>query len=159
MRSFYRTALVFALALVALTNRGHAQDAQSRLWDAAIAGDTAAVRKAVVEGARVDSIDFRTNRNGRLALNWAAWYDHVDVVKLLIALKAPVNGTNLTGFTALHHAAEHGSTESARALLEAGADPDVMTQSSMTASQIARMKGNDATAVLIENAPRKKPSK
>ena len=99
-----------------------AQDAQSRLWDAAIAGDTPPIRQAVADGAKIDSLDTRRNPNGRLALNWAAWHDRVPAIQLLIALGAPLEAENRTGFSALHHAAEAGSLEAARALLAARPD-------------------------------------
>ena len=69
-----RTPLALILAGTLLSGAPLlAQDAQSRLWDAAIAGDTLAIRQAVADGAKVDSLDVRRNPNGRLALNWAAW--------------------------------------------------------------------------------------
>ena len=73
-----------------------AQDAQSRLWDAAIAGDTLAIRQAVADGAKIDSLDTRRNPNGRLALNWAAWHNRVPAIQLLIALGAPLEAENRT---------------------------------------------------------------
>ncbi len=148
--------LLLPLLIMASAQMVSAQDAQSRLWDAAIAGDTAAIRKAVADGARVDSLDTRTNRNGRYALNWAAWYNRVDAVKLLIALKASLEAENNTGFTALSHAAEHGSLEAARILLDAGADPDHANQSGNTPQVIAEARGYTALATLLEAAPRKK---
>lgn len=44
------------------------------------AGDTLAIRQAVADGAVVDSLDTRTTRNGRRALNWAARYGRVDAI-------------------------------------------------------------------------------
>ena len=128
---------------------------QAKLWDAAIAGDTAAIRQAVKDGARVDSLDTRTNRNGRYALNWATWYGRVDAVKLLLELKAPIDAQNVTGFTALHHAAESGSVEAAKVLLAAGASTDKTTQSGLTAFDIAQERGNEAVAGLIAAARKK----
>jgi uncharacterized protein len=151
-RFLYALPILFAFAAPAA-----AQDAQARLWDAAVAGDTAAIRKAVNDGARVDSLDLRANPNGRYALNWAVWNNRVPAVKLLIELKAPLEKENLTGFTALHHAAESGSLEAARVLVEAGADPDHTNGSGMKPSEVARDRGNDSVAALIEAAPRKKP--
>lgn len=129
-----------------------AQDAQSRLWDAAIAGDTLAIRQAVADGAKIDSLDARRNPNGRLALNWAAWYDRVPAIRLLIALGAPLEAENRTGFTSLHHAAEAGSLEAARALLDAGADPTHPNKAGYTPAQTARERGNAEVAELLEAA-------
>ena len=135
-----------------------AQDAQSRLWDAAIAGDTLAIRQAVVDGAKVDSLDARRNPNGRLALNWAAWHDHVPAIRTLIALGAPLEAENRTGFSALHHAAEAGSLEAARALLAAGADPAHRNRAGILPVETARERGNDQVAALIEEAAAAAPA-
>lgn len=129
-----------------------AQDAQSRLWDAAIAGDTLAIRQAVADGAKIDSLDTRRNPNGRLALNWAAWHNRVPAIQLLIALGAPLEAENRTGFSALHHAAEAGSLEAARALLAAGADPGHRNRSGLLPVETATERGNDSVAALLEEA-------
>ena len=129
-----------------------AQDAQSRLWDAAIAGDTLAIRQAVADGAKVDSLDVRRNPNGRLALNWAAWYDRVSAVRTLLALGAPIEAENRTGFSALHHAAEAGSLAAARVLLEAGADPTHPNRVGRLPAETARAEGHEEVAALVEEA-------
>jgi ankyrin repeat protein len=134
-----------------------AQDAQSRLWDAAIAGDTLAIRQAVADGAKIDSLDTRRNPNGRLALNWAAWHNRVPAIQLLIALGAPLEAENRTGFSALHHAAEAGSLEAARALLAAGADPGHRNRAGFLPVETARERGNESVAALLEEAAAAKP--
>lgn len=135
-----------------------AQDAQSRLWDAAMAGDTLAIRQAVADGAKVDSLDARRNPNGRLALNWAAWYDRVPAIRTLLALGAPLEAENRTGFSALHHAAEAGSLEAARALLTAGADPGHRNRAGFLPVETARERGNDDVAALLEEAAAATPA-
>jgi ankyrin repeat protein len=134
-----------------------AQDAQSRLWDAAIAGDTLAIRQAVADGAKIDSLDARRNPNGRLALNWAAWHNHVPAVQLLIALGAPLEAENRTGFSALHHAAEAGSLDAARVLLAAGADPNHRNRAGFLPVETATERGNESVAALLEEAAAAKP--
>ena len=153
MRARYPLLFVSLAAVVLLADSPlAAQDAQSRLWDAAIAGDTLAIRQAVVDGARIDSLDARRNPNGRLALNWAAWHDRAPAIRMLIALGAPLEAENRTGFTALHHAAEAGSLEAARALLEAGADPSHPNKAGYTPARTARELGNEDVAELLEAA-------
>jgi ankyrin repeat protein len=129
-----------------------AQDAQSRLWDAAMSGDTLAIRQALADGARIDSLDTRRNPNGRRALNWAALYDKVPAIEMLLALGAPIEAVNRTGFTALNHAAEEGSLEAARALLAAGADPTHANNEGYTPAQTARENGHEDVAALIDEA-------
>jgi ankyrin repeat protein len=149
-------SVLFVLAIVCThATPSVAQNAQSALWEAAIAGDTSAIRKAVTEGARVDSLDTRTSRNGRHALNWAAWFNRVDAARLLIELKAPLEAVNYTGFTALHHAAENGSIDVARLLLAAGADPDHGNSEGKKPAETARERGHNAIAELIDKSSRK----
>lgn len=148
MRSI-RSLLVAAALFVGPASLS-AQDAQSRLWDAAVAGDTAAIRQAVGDGALVDSLDTRTNANGRHALNWAALNDRVDAIRLLLELGAPLDGRNRTGFTALHHAAEVNSVEAARVLLEMGASTTILNQQGMTPLDVARDRSSRGVARLLE---------
>ncbi len=134
-----------------------AQDAQSRLWDSAIAGDTLGIRQALADGAKIDSLDVRRNPNGRMALNWAAWHNRVPAVELLLAMGAPIEAENRTGFSALHHAAEAGSLEAARTLLAAGADPMHANKAGRTPAVTARAQGNAEVAGLIEGSAQAAP--
>ena len=146
-----------AAAILLFGSSLFAQDAQGRLWDAAIAGDTLAIRAALADGAKIDSLDTRRNPNGRLALNWAAWHDRVPAIEMLLAMGAPIEAENRTGFSALHHAAEAGSMEAARALLAAGADPLHANKAGSTPAVTARAQGNDEVAALIEEAAQADP--
>ncbi len=146
---------IIVLAALALPAPLAAQDdAQARLWDASIAGDTAGIRAAIGDGAMLDSLDTRSNPNGRLALNWAALNDRVDAIRLLLALGAPIDAANWTGFTALHHAAEVGSTHAARVLLEAGASAAIANLQGQTALDVAREHYSDGVIELLEAAAR-----
>ena len=133
-----------------------AQDAQARLWDAAIAGDTLEIRAAIDDGAKIDSLDTRRNPNGRRALNWAAWNDRVAAIELLLALGAPIEAENNTGFTALHHAAESGSIEAARVLLAAGADPAHVNKVGRRPAETAREQGHLEIVTFLETAERER---
>ena len=148
-----RLRIPFLLALLALLpSTLAAQSAQERLWDASIAGDTAAIRAAAGQGAVVDSLDTRTNPNGRRALNWAAWNDRVDAIALLLELGATIDAQNRTGFTPLHHAAEAGTVEAARALLAAGARTTIVNLAGLSALDVAQQRGNADVAALLEAA-------
>jgi ankyrin repeat protein len=133
-----------------------AQDAQSRLWDAAITGDTLEIREAIDDGAKIDSLDTRRNPNGRRALNWAAWHDRVAAIELLLALGAPLEAENNTGFSALHHAAESGSIAAARVLLAAGADPSHANKVGRRPAETARSQGHHEIAAMLEAAERER---
>jgi ankyrin repeat protein len=140
--------IVLAFALLAQT-----PDPQAQLWDAAMQGDTVALAAALRRGAAIDSLDTRRNPNGRRALNWAAWFDHPAAIRFLVARGAQVNLANVTGFTPLHHAAEHGSLEAARALLALGADRTVRNQMGQRPIDIARDRLNDDVAALLDSLP------
>ncbi len=153
-----RTTLVLVLLLfVACKNMEQTspvdlQKAQNALWDAAMSGDVAALKKAIKEGADLNAIDVRTSRNGRCALNWAAWYNHAEAIKELLKGGADINGVNLTGFTPIHHAAEAGSPEAARVLIEAGADVNLPSYAGETPLQRARRVGHQEVVRLLEAA-------
>ena len=148
----YALLAATAVAVLLFGSSLLAQDAQSRLWDSAIAGDTLGIRQALVDGARIDSLDVRRNPNGRLALNWAAWHNRVDAIEMLLAMGAPIEAENRTGFSPLHHAAEAGSLEAARALLAAGADPMHANKAGRTPAETARAEGHEEIAALIEES-------
>jgi ankyrin repeat protein len=98
------------------------------------------------------ALDTRSSRNGRFALNWAALNDHPEIIKLLLARGAAINGQNLSGYTALHHAGEAGSASATQALLAGGADPDIRNANGATAADVARANGHMAVAEFIEKA-------
>ena len=141
-----------ALVTLLAASPGAAQDAQNRLWDAAMSGDTLVMRQALVDGAKIDSLDTRQNPNGRRALNWAARNNRVPAIEMLLAAGSPIEGVNRTGFTALNHAAEEGSLEAARALLAAGADPTHANNQGYPPAKTARETGHEEVAALIAEA-------
>jgi ankyrin repeat protein len=150
MRTFYTISVVLATVLCATP--AAAQSPQERLWDAAIAGDTGAIRAAITAGADVNALDTRRNPNGRRALNWAALNGHSAAITLLLSLGAELEGVNNTGFSALSHAAEAGALEAARTLLAAGADPAHPNNEGWLPADIARERGHAAVVQLLEDA-------
>lgn len=157
MRSSWQVAATVVACLVGTAASGWGQDAQARMWDAAIAGDTAAIGAALAAGARIDSLDTRRSANGRRALNWAALNNRANAIRFLVARGAPVEAENRTGFTALHHAAEAGALEAAQALLALGADPTHLNAGGVRPSEIARERGFTAVADALEAAERSGP--
>lgn len=96
--------------------------AQRKLWDACISGDIEAARSALKDGADVNALDTRKNKNGRRALNWASWYGHTHIIELLLQNGADINAQNNSGYSPLHHAAENCQLQSFVKLMENDAD-------------------------------------
>lgn len=141
------------LILSALPAAAQAPRPQEQLWDAAMQGDTAALAAALQHGAAIDSLDTRRNPNGRRALNWAAWYNHPWAIRLLVSRGAQVNVANRTGFTPLHHAAEHGSLDAVRELLRLGADRTLPNETGQRPIDVARERGHPSVAALLDSLP------
>ncbi|MEO6580340.1 MAG: serine hydrolase, partial [Sphingomicrobium sp.] len=128
---------------------------QDALWDAASDGDAAAAKAAIRAGANVNALDTRSSRNGRFPLNWAAFNDHADTVLLLLRSGARIDAQNLSGFTALHHAAERGSLKAAQALIDAGANRSLRNANGETAAEVATRNGHADIAAMLAKAPAK----
>ncbi len=130
--------------MVALINAGSDPNAttgegETPLMTASRTGATAGVKALLAKGAKVDATD---TYRGQTALMWAVAENHADVAKLLVDAGANVNarstffnfdfrkvaagGTQAVysrgGLTPLLFAARQGSLESAKVLLDAGAD-------------------------------------
>jgi hypothetical protein len=91
------------------------------------------------------------------ALIAAAHRGHVDVVRALIAAKAPLNHVNNLGWTALLEAVVLGNggrdhTAVVEALVKAGADVTVPDRHGTTALGHARTRGYSQIARILENA-------
>src|SRR5271156_4718171 len=62
------------------------------------------------------------DKRGQLALHRAAAVGSVPILRLLLENKSPVNGTDMDGMTALHHAISEGHGQAALELLKTGAE-------------------------------------
>ena len=121
---------------------------------AAVANDIAMLKIALEGGASARNI---TSRYDGTALIAAAHLGHVEVVKLLIAAKAPLNHVNNLGWTALMESITLGNgganhTATLKALVEAGADVNIADRQSITPLQHARRRGYVEMARILENA-------
>ncbi|MDE0687127.1 MAG: CotH kinase family protein [Candidatus Poribacteria bacterium] len=90
-----------------------------RLSGAAFAGDVAAMKQALTEGADPNTKD---PRSGNTLLATAALMGHTKIVVLLLEHGADVNARSRDDGTALHAAAFLGRPEIVKLLLEEGAD-------------------------------------
>jgi uncharacterized protein len=98
-----------------------------------------------------------TGPHNDTALIAAAHRGHVEIVRALIAAKAPLNHVNDFGRTALLEAVVLGNggrnhTATVAALVEAGADVTLPDRHGVTALQHARTRGYSQIARILENA-------
>ena len=110
---------------------------------AAVAGDARLVKLAISLGGNPANI---TSVYDGTALIAAAHLGHVEVVKALIAADAPLDHINNLGWTALIEAVVLGDggprhTETARALVEAGANTRIADRSGHTPLDLAMARG------------------
>jgi ankyrin repeat protein len=122
--------------------------ADTRLSEAAMNGDLAAVRtllqqKADVNGAQGD---------GSTALHWAAYRDDVDMLKLLLSAGADVKAaTRVDGITPLFMACTNGNASAIDALLKAGADAKSVKGNGTTALMTVAASGSvEAVKLLLD---------
>lgn len=116
--------------------------------NAAMADDTAGVRRLVASGANVNV----AQGDGMTALHWAAEHGDVTMANALIKAHASVKAITREGnYTPLHIASKNGNAAVVRALIKAGADVNAVTNSGATALHLAAGSGSaDAVLALIE---------
>ena len=151
---------------------------RDELLDAAAAGNSAVIARALARGAdltskdsagrtavinaawrgRMDAIELLVqvganvdtrDDNGWSALSWAASNGHVDVVNRLVGAGADLNALAKDGTTALMRAAWNGHQAVVQSLLAAGADPAIKDKSGLTARDYATRSGNPALEAIL----------
>ncbi len=123
------------------------------LADAILLNDVTSAKVLIKKGSDLHELDTREHiagPNGRRPLNWAAVENKPKLIQLLISAGADINKTNLSGFTPLHHAAETQSMDSAKILLELGADTRLKTNNGHTAYELAALNDNRKLMALIQ---------
>ncbi len=118
---------------------------------AAVADDLPMLNAALEAGNRADLI---TSIYVGTALIAAAHLGHADIVQRLIDAGAPLDHVNNLGWTALIESVVLGDggpahQATARALLEAGADANILDRNGLTPLELARQRGYDQMAALI----------
>jgi ankyrin repeat protein len=121
---------------------------------AAVANDVPMLRLALELGCSARNI---TSRYDGTALIAAAHLGHAEVVRILIAAKAPLNHVNNLGWTALMESivlgnGGRGHTDTLKALVEAGADVNIADRNGTTPLQHARRRGYVEMARILEAA-------
>jgi ankyrin repeat protein len=121
---------------------------------AAVAGDVPMLKVALEGGGNPRAI---TSRYDGTALIAAAHLGHVEVVRTLIAARAPLDHVNNLQWTALIESIVLGDggrnhTETLRALVDAGANLNIPDGRGSTPLQLARNRGYREMVAILEKA-------
>lgn len=121
----------------------------TRLADAVMRGDLAAVATLMKSGADVNG----AQGDGMTALLWAAEKNDADLAKTLIAAGASVKAaTRLGGYTPIFLASKNGNAALIQTLLAAGADAKTASTTGTTPLMLAAASGSaDAVNELIDS--------
>ncbi|HKH73127.1 MAG TPA: ankyrin repeat domain-containing protein [Vicinamibacterales bacterium] len=140
------TRLVACLLIAAMPSLASAAGADAA--DAAERKDMAALRAMVTKRVNVNT----PQADGTTALLWAAHWNDVETVKLLLRAGANAVATNRFGASPLSEAAISGNAELVKALLEAGADAKALsTPDGETVLMSAARSGNlDSVRMLLD---------
>ena len=145
-----RLSLIVAIAALTSSTWLHAgQPANSAITEAAMAGDTAAVKRLLKEGADANT----ASPDGMTPLHWAAMKGVPDLAQALLVSGANIEAkTRLGAFTPLHLASQAGHAMVIAHLIASGAKVDATTATGATALMHAASSGNaQAVTMLIEN--------
>ena len=152
----YRKHHAAARALLRLGANPNAFDGQRYdiVTIAAVHNDIEMLNIALEGGASARNT---TTFSDGTALSAAAHLGHVEVVRILIAHKAPLDHVNGRGWTALHGAVVLGNggpnhVATVEALVKAGADPDIKDRQGATALTYARQRGYQDMIKILEPA-------
>ena len=117
--------------------------------DAAMRGDTEAVRSLIRSGADVNT----AQGDGLTALHWAGMKGDAEMAKILIYAGAALHAVTRNGaHTPLHVASQAGNVPVMRALLEAGGDANAISTMGVTPLHLAGLSGSGgAVGVLLDS--------
>jgi ankyrin repeat protein len=121
---------------------------------AAVANDVPMLKIALDGGGNPKAV---TSRYDGTALIAAAHLGHAEIVKMLIAAKAPLDHVNNLKWTALIESIVLGNggsnhTETLRALVEAGANVNIADGSGATPLTLAKSRGYREMVAILEKA-------
>ena len=119
-----KAAMVKKLLDAGANARAALPSGETVLMRASRTGSLEAVELLLVRGADVNT---KESFRGQTALMWAVDQKHPEVVQALIQHGADVHARSASGFTPLLFSARVGDIDSARILLEAGADVNAVT--------------------------------
>ena len=156
-----RTLDVFEAASVGQMERlleclrdDHAADARSAdgftaLHFACFFSQPEAARLLIESGAKVDAV--AANAMQVMPLHSAASVRNLEAARLLLEHGAPVNARQQGGWAPMHAAAQNGDRAMVELLLRHSADRALANDAGKTAAMVAREKGHEEIASLLES--------
>jgi ankyrin repeat protein len=124
------------------------KDGFTALHFACYFGQPAAAGVLIENGAAVDAV--AANPTQVMPLHSAASARNLEAVRLLLEHSAPVNARQQSGWVAIHAAAQNGDRPMVELLLKHGADPKLANADGKTPAAVARDKGHEEIATLLE---------
>lgn len=126
------------------------KDGFTALHFACFFGQPEAARLLVESGATVDAV--AANPTQVMPLHSAASARNLDAARLLLEHGAPgiVNARQQGGWVPIHAAAQNGDRPMVELLLKHRADPKILNDEGKTPAMVAREKGHEEIAALLE---------
>ncbi len=126
----------------------HSKDGFTALHFACFFGQPEAARLLIENGAAVDAV--AANATRVMPLHSAASARNLEAARLLLEHGAPVNARQQAGWVPIHAAAVNGDGPMVELLLKHHADPKISNDAGKTPAMVAREKGYEEIAVLLE---------
>jgi len=130
------------------TISSHSKDGFTALHFACFFSQPEAARLLIESGAAVDAV--ASNPTQVMPLHSAASARNLEAARLLLEHGAPVNARQQGGWVPLHAAAQNGDRPMVELLLKHGADPKLVNDAGKTVAMVAREKGHEEIAALLE---------
>src|ERR1700682_566877 len=124
------------------------KDGFTALHFACFFGQPDAARLLIESGAAVDTV--AANPTTVMPLHSAASARNLDAARVLLEHGAPVNARQQAGWVPIHAAAQNGDRPMVELLLKHHADPTLANDEGKTSAMVAREKGHEEIAALLE---------
>ncbi|HKC00150.1 MAG TPA: ankyrin repeat domain-containing protein [Terriglobales bacterium] len=124
------------------------KDGFTALHFACFFGQPEAAQLLIEGGAAVDAV--AANPTKVMPLHSAASARNLGAARLLLEHGAPVNARQQAGWVPLHAAAQNGDRPMVELLLKHHADPKLANDAGKTSAMVAREKGHEEIAALLE---------
>ena len=124
------------------------KDGFTALHFACFFGQPDAARLLIETGAAIDAV--AANPTQVMPLHSAATARNLEAARLLLEHGAPVNARQQAGWVPIHAAAQNGDRPMVELLLKHGADPKLANDRGKTSAMVAREKGHEEIAALLD---------